>query len=100
MCVLQEDSEGGLGTCSHSLDGRDFCSSTLTAWTQRTVLLVWPELPQLAEHFCHSPIHQLAGGEKNNHRLKLDGLPIIKNKHDYSRENVGRPHPIRRLRWT
>lgn len=83
MCVLQEDSAVGLGTCSHSLDGRAFCSSTLTAWTQRTVLLIWPELPQLAEHFCHSPIHQLAhaGGKKKNNFLKLNGFPIIKNKH-------------------
>lgn len=60
MCVLQEDSDSGLGMCSHSLDCRAFCSSTLTAWMQSTVLLVWPVLPQLAEHFCHSPTHHLS----------------------------------------
>lgn len=59
MCVLQDDMDSGLGMCSQSLDRRAFCSSTLTAWMQRTVLLVCPELPQLAEHFCHSPTHQL-----------------------------------------
>lgn len=59
MCVLQEDSDSGLGMCAHSLGCRAFCSSTLTAWMQSTVLLVRPELPQLAEHFCHSPSHHL-----------------------------------------
>lgn len=59
MCVLQEDSASGLGMCWHSLDCRAFCSSTLTAWMQSTVLFIWPELPQLAEHFCHSPTHHL-----------------------------------------
>lgn len=59
MCVLQDKRDSGLGTCSQSLGCRAFCSSALTAWMHRTVLLVWPELPQLVEHFCHSPTHQL-----------------------------------------
>lgn len=59
MCVLQEVSDSGLGMCSQSLGCRAFCSSTLTAWMQSTVRLVRPKLPQLDEHFCHSPAHHL-----------------------------------------
>lgn len=69
MCVLQDDMDSGLGMCSQSLGRRAFCSSTLTAWMQRTVLLVCPELPQLAEHFCHSPTHQLSQKHKNGSDL-------------------------------
>lgn len=57
--MLQEDTDSGLGMCLHSPGCRAFCSSALTAWMQSTVLLVCPDLPQLAEHFCHSPSHQL-----------------------------------------
>lgn len=73
MCVLQEDMDSGLGMCSQSLGRRAFCSSTLTAWMQRTVLLVRPELPQLAEHFCHSPTHQLT--QRHTKSLWFNGPP-------------------------
>lgn len=73
MCVLQDDMDSGLGMCSQSLGRRAFCSSTLTAWMQRTVLLVCPELPQLAEHFCHSPTHQLT--QRHTKWLWFNGPP-------------------------
>lgn len=71
MCVLQEDSDSGLGMCSQLLGSRAFCSSALNAWMQRTVLLVWPELPQLAEHFCHSPTHHLHNKTQRLHWFQM-----------------------------
>lgn len=55
---------------------------------QRTVLLVWPETPQLAEHFCHSPIHHLTQAGERGNSLSANGLPVIKNSYNYCSANA------------
>lgn len=59
ISVLQDRTDSGFGMDSHWLGGKAFWSSTLMAWMHITVLLATPEVPQLAEHFCHSPTHHL-----------------------------------------
>lgn len=78
MCVLQEDSDSGLGMCSQLLGSKAFCSSALNAWMQRTVLLVWPELPQLAEHFCHSPTHHLHNKTQRLHWFQMQRCALCR----------------------
>lgn len=71
ICVLQADVDSGLGMCLQSLGSRASCSSAPTARTQRTVLLAWPRLPQLAEHLCQSPTHHLHRRHKESNDFQI-----------------------------
>lgn len=56
--------DSGLERCWQSACCKALCSSSPTLWMHSTVLFISPDVPHVAEHFCHSPTHHLGEDER------------------------------------